>query len=236
MRINVVALSCVFLSVAPALAAEDHTSGHGGQIFHKFQLEADIGAGEHDSVTRWDFDGWIGGDVNKLWLKSEGEVTDGDTEQAEFWALYSRNIDTFWDAQIGLRHDSAPSATSFLVAGFDGLAPYFFETEAHLLISDEGNVSARLHLENDFLITQRFILQPYFEANVYAQDVEDYEVGAGLSDGELGLQARYEITRNVAPYLDLRYERKFGETSSIARHHGEDNDDLIACIGVRLMF
>lgn len=236
MRINIAALSLFFLSVTPAIAAEDHKSEHGGQIFHKFQLEADVGAGEHDPVMSWDFDGWIGGDVNKLWLKSEGETVDGDTEQAEFWALYSRNIDTFWDAQIGLRHDSAPSSTTFLVAGVDGLAPYFFETEAHLFASDEGDVSARLRLENEFLLTQRLILEPYLEANLYAQDVEDYEVGAGLSDSEIGLQTRYEITRNVAPYLDLRYERKFGETSSIAKSHGEDNDDLIASVGIRLMF
>ncbi|PIR33660.1 MAG: copper resistance protein CopB [Alphaproteobacteria bacterium CG11_big_fil_rev_8_21_14_0_20_44_7] len=225
-------------TLQPALASEveSHKAEHGGQIFHAFRLEADVGAGQDDPIASWDFDGWIGGDVNKLWLKSEGEVADGNTEQAEFWALYSRNVATFWDAQIGIRHDTQPESTSYLALGVEGLAPYFFETEAHLFVSDEGDVSARIRQENDFLITQRLIIQPYVEANLYAQDVADQEVGAGLANAEFGLQTRYEITRKFAPYVDLRYERKFGETSSIAKKNGEDNDDFIASIGLRLMF
>ena len=221
---------------APAFASDSHRSEHSGQIFHMFRLEADSGAGQDDTIQSWDFDGWIGGDYNKLWLKSEGEHVGGSTETAEFWGMYSRNIATFWDAQLGVRHDSNPSSTTYLVAGFEGLAPYFFETEAHLFISDEGDVSVRLHQENDFLITQRLIIQPYLEANFYAQDVDDQEVGAGIADGEIGLQTRYEISRKFAPYFDLRYERKFGETSSIAKSNGERNDDFIASVGVRLMF
>ena len=219
-----------------ASEVESHKDEHGGQIFHAFRLEADYGSGQDDPVGSWDFDGWIGGDYNKLWLKSEGEVVDGKTEQAEFWAMYSRNIATFWDAQVGIRHDTQSESTTYLVTGFEGLAPYFFETEAHLFVSDEGDVSARLRQENDFLVTQRFILQPYLEANLYAQDVADQEVGAGLANAELGLQARYEITRKFAPYVDIRYERKFGETSSIAKKNGENNDDFITSVGLRLMF
>jgi len=225
-----------FLGVQSAFANDNHKTEHGGQIFHMFRLEADAGIGQDDSVQSWDFDGWIGTDDNKLWLKSEGERVDETMEAAEFQALYSRNIATFWDAQIGIRHDTQPESITYLVAGFEGLAPYFFETEAHLFVSDEGDVSARLRQENDFLITQRLILQPYLEANFYAQDVADKEIGAGLSNGEIGLQTRYEITRKFAPYIDLRYERKFGETSSIAKSNGEDNNDFIAAIGLRIMF
>lgn len=209
---------------------------HESLIFHAFRLETDYGGGTDGPVASWDLDGWIGGDMNKLWLKSEGENSDGATEQMEFWALYSRNIADFWDLQAGLRHDVQPRATTYAVFGVNGLAPYFFETEAHLFISDDGDVSARLREENDFLVTQRLILQPYLEANIFAQDVEEQDIGAGLSSAELGLQTRYEITRKFAPYLDLRYERKFGETSSIAKNHGEDNDNFITAIGLRLMF
>jgi copper resistance protein B len=232
-----------------ALAQEgvDHTShtskpeamavhAHGSEIYHAFRLEADTGAGSEGAVSGWDLDGWIGSDENKLWLKSEGEISDGSTEQAEFWGLYSRNVSTFWDAQAGIRHDFQPDSTSYLVLGVEGLAPYFFETEAHLFISDEGDVSARIREENDFLITQRLILQPYAEINLFAQDVPEQDIGAGLADAELGLQTRYEFTRKFAPYVDFRYERKFGETSSIAKDHGEDNDDFIAAVGFRLMF
>lgn len=135
-----------------------------------------------------------------------------------------------------IRHDIKPESTTYLVLGTEGLAPYFFETEAHLFISDEGDVSARLREENDFLITQRLILQPYAEIELSAQDVPEQDIGAGFTQGEIGLQTRYEFTRKFAPYVDFRYERKFGETSSIAKDEGENNDDFIAAVGLRFMF
>lgn len=230
----ITAIACFSL---PAFAAEnDHMDEHGGQLFHRFLLETDIGDSREGTLGTWDFDGWIGGDYNKLWLKSEGEMVDGDTHQAEFWAMYSRNVAEFWDAQLGVRHDTQPRSTTYLVAGFEGLAPYFFETEAHVFVSDDGDVSARLRQENDFLITQRFVLQPYVEINAFAQDVDELDVGAGISNAEIGLQTRYEITRKFAPYIDLRYERKFGETANIAKDAGEHRDDFVASAGIRLMF
>ena len=217
---------------SPALAGEDHHS----MLFHAFRFEADYGGGEHGPVARWDLDGWVGGDYDKLWLKSEGEHSGGTLEKAETWALYSRNVATFWDAQAGVRYDFLPRGNAYLALGVSGIAPYHFETEAHLFVSDDGDVSARLREENDFLLTQRLILQPYAEVNLFAQDVPEQDVGAGLSDGEIGLQTRYEFKREIAPYIDFRYERKFGETSSIAKHHGEDPDNFIAGVGLRVMF
>jgi copper resistance protein B len=150
--------------------------------------------------------------------------------------MYSRNVAEFWDAQVGIRYDEQPNSTAYMVAGFEGLAPYFFETEAHLFVSDEGDVSARIRQENDLLITQKLIAQPYIEVNFSAQDVLEQEIGAGLTSGEFGIQTRYEITRKFAPYIDARYERKFGETSNIAKEHGENQDDFIASVGLRVMF
>jgi len=72
--------------------------------------------------------------------------------------------------------------------------------------------------------------------NLSAQDVDEQEIGAGFTDGEIGLQTRYEFTRKFAPYVDVRYERKFGETSSIAESNSEDNDNIVGSIGLRLMF
>jgi copper resistance protein B len=232
------ALIAVFLLAWPvaALAEEAHHGDH-PTIFHAFKLEADVGASNNGAtLSTWDFDGWIGSDFNKLWLKSEGEMEDGKLRQAEFWAMYSRNIAEFWDAQAGLRYDDKPQSTGYFVAGFDGLAPYFFETEAHVFVSQKGDVSFRLREETNVLLTQRLVLQPYVEANLFAQDVPEQEMGAGLATGEIGLQTRYEITREIAPYVDVRYERKFGETASIARAAGEDSDAFIASLGVRLFY
>jgi len=221
--------------ITPAYSM-DGMDDHGSQMFHAFRLETDTGAGKDGSISTWDLKGWVGGDDNKLWLKSEGEYANGKIDKAEIWALYSRNISTFWDAQAGVRYDFKPDGTPYLALGFTGLAPYFFETEAHLFVSDQGDLSARLREENDFLLTQKLILQPYAELNLSAQSVPEQEIGSGISNGEIGLQTRYEFTRKFAPYIDIRYERKFGETSSIAQDNGESTDDLIGSVGLRFMF
>lgn len=209
---------------------------HGGDIYHMFRLETDLGASKNGAVASWDLDGWVGTDDNKLWLKSEGEHLDGKLETAEFWVLYSRNIATFWDAQFGLRYDNKPSSTTYAVIGFNGLAPYYFETEAHAFLSDEGDVTARIRNENDFLLTQKLILQPYVEFNLSAQNIPKLDLGAGLTDGQVGLQTRYEFSRKFAPYLDVHYGRKFGKTASIAENNNEDSDELVGAIGLRFMF
>jgi copper resistance protein B len=224
------------VAVAAPRAATHALKDHGGGIFHAFRLEAGLGQGSGENRAEWDFAGWIGGDEHKLRLKSEGERTAGETEQAEAWLMYSRMIATFWDLQVGARHDFQPTSTAYLVLGIDGLAPFFLETEAHLFLSDEGDVSARLRLEKDLLLSQRLIAQPYLEGELYAQDVRDRNIGAGLAEFEIGLQTRYEFSKKFAPYLDLRYERKTGETAAIARNQGEDRDAGIVAVGLKVLF
>ena len=214
-----------------------YVHGEEPQVFHALRLELDAGESRNnESVSSWNLDSWIGGDDNKLWLKSEGEVVSGDTEHSENWAMYSRNIGTFWDAQAGLRYDNKPESVTYFVAGFTGLAPYHFETEAHLFVSDEGDVSFRLREENDFLLTQKLILQPYLELNAYAQDVKALDVGSGLSDAKIGLQLRYEITRKFAPYIEVSYGTLLGETADIADRNSKHQSDSTITAGVRLMF
>ena len=236
--------SCLMLLSTPVFAADDMAAmnpeemqhEHGGGIFHMFRSETDYGGSNHGAVANWDVKGYIGTDEDKLYLKTEGEHKDGKLETAEAWALYSRNIAMFWDAQAGIRYDLEPNSTAYLALGFNGLAPYWFETEAHLFVSQQGHVSARVREENDFLLTQKLILQPYAEFNVYLQDAPENDAGAGLGDGKIGLQTRYEFTRKFAPYVDVHYGRKFGETVSIAKANSEDNHAIISSVGLRLMF
>lgn len=213
-----------------------NASGEMG-MFHAFRLEMDTGENrENEAISNWDLSGWMGGDNNKLWLKSEGNVVKNLTETSENWAMYSRNIDTFWDVQTGIRYDNKPDSTAYFVAGITGLAPYSFETEAHLFASEEGDVSFRLREENDFLITQKLIIQPYLEMNVFAQDVTNQGVGKGLSDASVGLQLRYEIVRKIAPYIDVSYDRLFGKTADIVEKNGGNRSDSAVNIGMRFIF
>jgi copper resistance protein B len=228
-----------FLATSGILLAEDMAHDmareHGGAVHHMFVLEAEAGGRAEGAISGWDLDGWIGTDDNKLWLKSEGQGSARKLEDAETWVLYSRNVATFWDFQAGVRHDEPDSAT-YAVLGFNGLAPYFFETEAHLFVSDQGDVSLRLRRENDLLLTQKLILQHYVELDAFAQDVPSKHVGAGLANGKIGIQTRYEFTRKFAPYVDLHYGRAFGETSNLAQGRGEETEELVGAIGLRLMF
>jgi copper resistance protein B len=158
-------------------------------------------------LFKWDVDGWIGGDTHKLWFKSEADYSFDQNifGRADLQLLYSRNIATFWDAQIGVRRAFEPERTFDAVLGFQGLAPYFFDVDASLFVTEKGNVLGRLELGYELLLTQRLILHPRVEVNVAAEDIENRGVKAGITEFEAGLRLRYEIVREFAPYLGLDY-------------------------------
>jgi len=61
-------------------------------------------------------------------------------------------------------------------------------------------------------------------------------VGSGLSNAELGVQTRYEISRAFAPYIDISYQRKFGDTAQMARANGEARGAFGATLGIAFLF
>lgn len=194
-------------------------------------------------AVRWDVQGWYGGDYNRLWLKTEGQQqTSADKAgEGEAQLLYSRLVAPFWDFQLGVRHDRVwgpgpDDGRTFGVIGFQGLAPYWFEIEPALFVSEDGDVSARLTASYDLLITQRLILQPRIDLDAALQDVEEFGVGQGLNDVELGLRLRYEIEREFAPYVGITWTRQLGETADLAREAGGEVEDVAIVFGVRLWF
>ena len=202
-------------------------------LFHMLRVEGDWSRKDGEDLASWEAEGWIGRDVNKLFLKSEGEVRNGTAHEAEVWGLYSRKIADFWDIQAGLRQDFAPEDTTFAVLGVEGLAPYFFETAAHVYVSQRGDTGARIEQSIELPITQRLIAKPHLKADFWARDVPEYDAGAGLSTIETGIQFRYEIVRKFAPYLDINYQRGIGETAGLMRASGEDAGELTFRIGLR---
>jgi copper resistance protein B len=182
----------------------------------------------------------IGNDYTRFWLKAEGEglVAEGEGE-TEAQALYSRLISPYFEAQAGLRLDTEfgggdVRARPLLVVGLEGLAPYWFEVEPALFLSAEGDLSARFEGSYDLLITQRLVVQPEAEVNVALQEVEDWGVGAGLNDVELGLRLRYEIRREFAPYVGVSWLNRFGGAADFARAEGEETSEVLFVVGVRL--
>lgn len=226
----------LYLSALLSLASV--AQAHGDMAIHDaFRLEMDAGQSrDGQSEAAWNLDGWVGGDNHKLWLKSEGEMQERKTEHSETWAMYSYNFDTFWDVQAGIRHDSQPDGTSYAVFGFTGLAPYWFETEVHVSVSEQGDASLRLREENDVLLTQKLVLQPNLELNAYGQADKTQGQGTGLANIDAALQLRYEVDRQFAPYLEIRGERLFGETADLAEGRGESRTRSSVSAGLRWMF
>ncbi|GBF82209.1 copper resistance protein B [Aphanothece sacrum] len=192
---------------------------------------------------RWDIEGWVGGDYERIWLKTEGEVAfaKDDGGEAEIQLLYGYLIAPFWDLQVGLRYDRIYGSEddrgrAFAVIGLEGLAPDLYEVDTALFISENGDLSARFQVEQELLITQKLILQPRFEINVAAQKVENFGIGSGVNDIELGLRLRYEINRNYAPYLGINWIRLVGETENLARKDGESVDNFSVVGGIRMLF
>lgn len=224
-------LCCVGLFLpSPVFAMDDD------QVFYFIGAEIDAADADEGTLVTWDGNAWAGGDRQKIWLEFEGEALGDEVEDAEIQLLYSRPIADFWDFRAGLRQDLEPDTTTYAAFGIEGLAPYRFETEAKLFISEDGDVSFRFEQDYTIQLTQTFVAIPHLEMNAYAQDVESRGIGAGFSDLEFGLQFRYEITRKFAPYLDLVYERDLGETASIADNLGDDTEEFTARFGVRAWF
>ncbi len=235
------ALGLLLLGMVSTARADDTNLGmsaatHERQIFHVVRFQ--IGGTQNDDggLVNWQGMGSIGGDTEKFVVKTEGEMQNGHVESSELWGLYSRNASDFWDVQAGVRQDFDPRPTTYLAAGVQGLAPYFFETDAHAFLSTRGDLSVRIEQSIDLLITQRLILQPHLKADAYAQDVPELAIGSGISTVEIGAQLRYEITRKFAPYIDLVYERSVGNTERLVRASGRDPGDLTLRAGLRFWF
>ncbi len=185
----------------------------------------------------WDAEGWIGKDLNKLWIKTDGDYADGSLEEAEIQALYSRAIAPFWDLQAGWRHDIRPEPNrDWLALGVKGLAPYFFDVDLAVFVGEQGQTAARIQLEYEIMFSQQLILVPEVELNLYGKDDQATGIGSGLADIEAGLRLRYEIRREVAPYLGINWTHLYGQTADYARMEDEDTDTFQFVLGSRFWF
>lgn len=211
-------------------------AGHDSFTYWMVRLEADWGRAEDADVWGWDAEAWVGTDARKFRLTTTGEALDGHVETAEIEALYSVPISDFFEAKAGVRHDVEPEGRAYLTAGVIGLAPYFFETDAALYLSEDGDLSARLTQEFDLLLTQTLVLTPEVEIEAFARDVPELGIGAGFSSVTAELTLRWEITRKFAPFVRLEYERALGETAGIARAAGEDVEASSVRAGLRVWF
>nr|WP_188062172.1 copper resistance protein B [Sphingobium sp. KCTC 72723] len=211
----------------------------GGMTFSQLMLDRlEYRAHKGANGYAWEGEGWIGGDINRLAFKTEGEgEVGGPLGSAELQALYSRALNPWFNVEAGVRQDFRPSPQrTYAVVGIEGLAPYWFEVGAQAFLSTRGDAHLRLEGSYDQRITQRLIAQPAVEVNIAAQDVPELGIGSGISDIELGLRLRYEFAREFAPYVGIHWERKLGDSARYARAAGEGASATSLVMGVRFWF
>ena len=199
------------------------------------QLEWRTG-GEQETVG-WDAVGWIGGDIHRLWFRTEGESDQSRLHEAEGHLFYGRAFSRWWDWVAGVRQDIRPhSPQTWAAVGIQGLAPNFFEVAATGYVGGSGRTQLRLEAEYEVLITNRLILQPRAEFNFSGKSDPEHGIGSGLSSAGEGLRLRYEFRREFAPYVGVTWNQKFGGTADFARAEGEETSTTRFTIGVRIWF
>lgn len=199
--------------------------------------ELEIDDRDARDALAWDATVWAGYAFNKLTMRTQGEKSAGTTEHAELELLWSHSVTRWWDVVAGGRADFAPGSTqSWAAIGVQGLAPYRFHVEATAYLGDGGDAAARFEGEYELLISPRLILQPQIELDWYAQSDPARGIGSGLATAEAGLRLRYEFRREIAPYVGVVRERRFGATADFARAEGKDPDDTRWVAGIRLRF
>ena len=213
-------------------------SGEDDPLIYKVMIEKlEIRNTDTHNPLVLDTSAWIGKDLSKFWVKTEIERVDSETEEAELQFLYSRAVTPFWDFQIGWRRDIKPEPTrDYLALGFTGLSPYFIETDFSVFMGESGQINARLDAEYEYMFTQKLILSPEIEMNIYSKDDEEIGVGSGLSDMEVGVRLQYEMLREFALYMGVNWTEKFGETANLAEEEDEESSDTQLVAGIRAWF
>jgi copper resistance protein B len=199
------------------------------------RLEAFHGAegnGQH-----WDIAGGYGDNLDRLWLRTEGDRTSGRTGAGDVEVLWQDAITAFADSRLGLRTDlGAGPPRHWIAFGVQGLAPYGFELEATGYVGAAGRTAARLRADYDMRLTRHLVLQPELELNAYGKADPARGLGSGLADASLGLRLRYEFRRDVAPYAGWACSRRFGGTAGHARAGAEAPLERRWVAGVRIRF
>ena len=184
-----------------------------------------------------DSKGWIGRDRSRLWLRAEGDSEEGRIDEAQAHVLYGHQFSRWWDIVAGIRQDFRPGAAQTWAAiGVQGLAPYWFEIEATAYFGPAGRTHARFEVEYELLLTNRLVLQPLVEVEIFGKSDPERGVGAGVSTTDAGFRLRYELRRELAPYIGVTWNNKWGKTADFSQTAGEKTGGARAVTGLRLWF
>ncbi len=192
-------------------------------------------SGNEGKGYAWNVQGNYGSDRDKLWLRTQGLKLPGELDPTTSGELlWWRPYTAFWGTQLGLRQDFGDGAHTYLAAGVEGMAPYWFKVEATGYVGEDGRLSARLKGAYDMRFTNRLILMPSLETNAYSRSEDERGLGAGLGNIEGGLRLRYELHRKFAPYAGYVWERAFAGSADRRRAAGDPVNERRFVAGLRM--
>jgi copper resistance protein B len=208
-----------------------------GAQFEEFEYRY---SDDDEELGVWSGDFFYGTDDLKVrWLtKGEYAIEEQAYEGLENQLVGQVPISKFFDAKAGVRFDTpeGPDRT-YAVLGVAGLAPQWFEIDANLYVSKDGDTSTELDAEYELLLTNHWILVAALDATVAFSEDREIGVGKGLVSTETGLRLSYDlIDRSFSPYIGVVHERKYGDTADFAKAEGGGTEDWFAVIGARLSF
>ncbi|MCK9454270.1 MAG: copper resistance protein B [Sulfurimonas sp.] len=220
--------------LALVLSKSAFADGSGGDILRATVMVDKLEYQFNDEkATAWESYAYVGYDLNKIYIYSEGEKVDNVSSlKSENQLVYSRATTPYWDVQLGVAYDKTEeSDKTWGVIGVQGLAPYFFEIRAVVLVGDEGNIGFRAEAEYEALFTQKLILTPSIEMEAYSKDNLEMGIGSGFSNLTLGARLRYEFVREFAPYIGIQWSKNFGNTDDVV-----PLDEVYITTGFRFWF
>jgi copper resistance protein B len=206
-------------------------------VTHVFVLVDQIEWRSGSGLASWDTRGWIGRDRDRFWFRTEGDVDDRRLVASQSHLLYGRAVARWWDVVAGVRQDVRPGpAQTWAAVGLQGLAPYWFEVEATAYVGAGGRTHLRFETEYELLVTNRLVLQPHVEVEIYGKADPERQLGAGLTTSDVGFRVRYEFKREIAPYVGIVWSRRHFGTARLAREAGESAGSTRIAVGVRAWF
>ena len=193
---------------------------------------------EDSDSTVYDVQAWYGTTYDRFVIKAEGDIADGTLEESSTDLLWGHALNAYFDTQLGVRLDQYNEGKDrqWLAFGVQGLAPYWFELDVTAYVGDDGRTALSAEAEYELLLTQKLILQPRAELNLYGKDDAENGLGSGLSDLAVGLRLRYEFSRQFAPYIGVEWTDTYGDTADYRRAAGEDTSDTQFVAGLRFWF
>lgn len=225
----------------PPVVHADHSSEHGGQINVSTEIETKWLKEDGQGAFHNQLEMWLGTDENKLFLQLNSEKPESERTKYETKLMYSRAFEEFWDIQVGLRHTYHPDheedkSQTYFAVGLNGLAPYFFDTDINFYAGEDQQFLLNIETDRDVLLTQKLILQPYLHSDIVFRDHSKYAKKSGLSEIRAGSELRYEITKQVMPFIDIGYKYERGDKQTAWQDEESSEHGWVYGAGIQFLF